>query len=149
MKNSIKTTEERLWLDRISNDSDFELFIKIHPTIRPHKAWNVAKLFPELRESAKYLIDLCSLMRQEPELLLCDRCGIFYLNIIEHLLTNCNHDDVRDRRDAFWQDIISIDPIEFSVFMDSLPQTDFTCMVLSCDTDFELNDHELNFFAKF
>jgi hypothetical protein len=50
----------------------------------------VAKLFPELRVAAKYVIDLCAIVRIEDEKLLCDKCGMFYFNIIEHILFSCD-----------------------------------------------------------
>ena len=56
---------------------------------------------------------------------------------IEHLLVSC--DRTRDKRDDFWQDIINIDPIDFSVYMDNLSSTDIICTVLSCDTTYELD----------
>ena len=66
--------------------------------------------------------------------------------LIEHLLVSC--DRTRDKRDDFWQDIINIDPIDFSVYMDNLSSTDIICTVLSCDTTYELDQDELLFFSK-
>jgi hypothetical protein len=47
-------------------------------------------LFLELRGAAKYVIDLCAIVRIEDEKLLCDKCGMFYFNIIEHILFSCD-----------------------------------------------------------
>jgi hypothetical protein len=65
-------------------------FKLIHPVIKVHRAWAVAKLFPVIRVAAKYLIDLCAIVRIEDEKLLCDKCGMFYFNIIEHILFSCD-----------------------------------------------------------
>jgi len=146
VKENVYSIEENLWRERLVNDDDFQLFRIIHPNIKPHKAWAVAKSFPEFRSDAKYVVDLCSIVRYDNRQLLCDKCGILYQNIIEHLLVSC--DRTRDKRDEFWQDIINIDPIDFSVHMDNLSSTDFICTVLSCDTTYELDQDELLFFAK-
>ena len=58
------------------------------------------------------------------------------------------HHRTRDKRDEFWQDIINIDPTDFSVHMDNLSSTDCICTVLSRDTTYELDQDELLFFAK-
>ena len=122
------------------------MFRHIHSAIKPHKAWTIAKQFPELRASAKYVIDLCSIVRYEDGHLLCDKCGKFFLNIVEHLLVSC--DFIQDKRDDLWQDIININPIQFSVYMDSLSAHEFTTTILSCNTSYELENDELTFFSK-
>ncbi|CAC5394010.1 unnamed protein product [Mytilus coruscus] len=117
---NIKATEETWWLYRISFDNDFYMFRHIHSAIKPHKAWTIAKQFPELRVSVK-----------------------FFLNIVEHLLVSC--DFTQDKRDDLWQDIINVNPIQFSVFMDSLSAHEFTTTILSCNTSYELENDELIF----
>ncbi|CAG2253602.1 MIZ1 [Mytilus edulis] len=141
---NINASEETWWSYRISCDNDFYMFRHIHSAIKPHKAWTIAKQFPELRVSAKYVIDLCSIVRYEDEHLLCDKCGKFFLNIVEHLLVSC--DFIQDKRDDLWQDIININPIQFSVFMDSLSAHEFTTTILSCNTSYKLENEELTFF---
>ncbi|XP_063431682.1 uncharacterized protein LOC134714370 [Mytilus trossulus] len=143
---NINASEETWWSYRISCDNDFYMFRRIHSAIKPHKAWTIAKQFPELRASAKYVIDLCSIVRYEDGHLLCDKCGKFFLNIVEHLLVSC--DFIQDKRDDLWQDIININPIQFSVFMDSLSAHEFTTTILSCNTSYELENDELTFFSK-
>ena len=76
--------------ERLVNDDDFQLFRIIQPNIKPHKAWAVAKSFPELRSDAKYVVDLCSMVRYDNRQLLCDKCGKLYQSIIEHLLVSCD-----------------------------------------------------------
>ncbi|CAC5363156.1 unnamed protein product [Mytilus coruscus] len=110
---NIEANEETWWLYRISGDNDFYMFRHIHSAIKPHKTWTISKQFPELRVSAKYVIDLCSVVRYEDEHLLCDKCGKFFLNIVEHVLVSC--DFTQDERDDLWQDIINVNPIQFSV----------------------------------
>ncbi|CAG2214579.1 unnamed protein product [Mytilus edulis] len=143
---NINASEETWWSYRISCDNDFYMFRHIHSAIKPHKAWTIAKQFPELRVSAKYVIDLCSIVRYEDEHLLCDKCGKFFLNIVEHLLVSC--DFIQDKRDDLWEDIININPIQFSVYMDSLSAHEFTTTILSCNTSYELENDELTFFSK-
>ena len=111
-------------------------FKLIHPVIKVHRTWAVAKLFPELRVTAKYVIGLCAIVRIEDEKLLCDKCGMFYFNIIEHILFSC--DFIVELREDLWRDIININPIDFSVYMDSLTSLKFTAELLSCDTKYEL-----------
>lgn len=113
VKQHVYEIEEDLWHTRMESDNDFNIFRMIHSKITPHKAWIIAKLFPELREKAKFLVDICCLIREDNELLLCDKCGQFYNNIFKHLLLSCDH--TRDSRDEFWRDIIAINPITFSV----------------------------------
>ena len=74
---NIQITEQSSWSERISNDSDFNFFKLIHSVIKVHRAWAVAILFPELRVAAKYVIDLCAIVRIENEKLLYDKCGMF------------------------------------------------------------------------
>ena len=83
-------------------------FKLIHPVIKEHRAWAVAKLFPEIRVAAKYVIDLCAIVRIEDEKLLCDKCGMFYFNIIEHILFSC--DFIVELREDLWRDIVNINP---------------------------------------
>jgi hypothetical protein len=120
-------------------------FKLIHPVIKEHRAWAVAKLFPEIRVAAKYVIDLCAIVRIEDEKLLCDKCGMFYFNIIEHILFSC--DLLVELREDLWRDIIHINQIDFSVYrkrrrrrrrrrryfmyMDSLTSLEFTAELLS------------------
>ena len=42
-------------------------------------------------------------------------------------------------REDLWRDIININPIDFSVYMDSLTSLEFTAELLSCDTKYELD----------
>ena len=146
VKENVYSTEANFWRDRLVNDDDFQLFRIIQPNIKPHKAWTVAQSFSEFRSDAKYVVELCSMVRYDNRQLLCDKCGKLYQNIIEHLLVSC--DRTRDKRDDFWQDIINIDPIDFSVYMDNLSSIDFICTVLSCDTTYELDQDELLLFSK-
>jgi hypothetical protein len=60
----------------------------------------------------------------------------FYFNIIEHILFSC--DFIVELREDLWRDIININPIDFSVYMDSLTSLKFTAELLSCDTKYEL-----------
>jgi hypothetical protein len=82
-------------------------FKLIHPVIKVHRAWAVAKLVPEIRVAAKYVIDLCAIVRIEDEKLLCDKCGMFYFNIIEHILFSC--DIIVELREDLWRHINQID----------------------------------------
>ena len=62
------------------------------------------------------------------------------------MIVNC--DFVTNNRDDFWRDIINVNPIEFSIYMDSLSAAEFTATVLSCDTSFDLEVDELLYFSK-
>ena len=106
-----------MWYARVSSDPEFGMFIKIHPTIKPQRAWTVLKQIPELCENVKYVIDLCCMVWLEPYQLLCDKCGTFFHDLIEHLLVACDY--VINDRDDLWRDIINISPIQFSVFLDN------------------------------
>ena len=66
------------------NSDDFQLFRIIQPNIKPHKAWTVAKSFPEFRSDAKYVVDLCSMVRYDNRQLLCDKCGKLSSNIYSY-----------------------------------------------------------------
>ena len=143
---NILCTEELKWHNRMQVDSDFNVFRKIHRHIVPHRAWYIGKLNPHLRESAKYVVDLCALIRTEQSALLCDKCGQFFTNIVEHILCSC--DTVLNLRDKLWEDIININPIEFSVYLDSLPSDELTQTLLSCDTVYDLDDDDRKYFSK-
>ena len=121
-------------------------FKLIHPVIKVHIAWAVAKLFPELRGAAKYVIDLCAIVRIEDEKLLCDKFGMFYFNIIEHILFSC--DLIVELREDLWRDIININTIDFSMYMDSLTSLEFITELLSCDTKYELDNDASMPFSK-
>ena len=144
--NAIKNTEERRWRHRMSNDSDFNFFSLIHKNIAPHKAWTVARSFPKLRTAAKYVIDLCAIVRTEENALLCDKCGMFFTNIIVHILCSC--DRVLSLREQLWERVIAIDPIEFSVYLDSLSQDTFAAVILSCDAEYELEEEDRIYFSQ-
>ncbi|CAC5368390.1 unnamed protein product [Mytilus coruscus] len=139
---NIHKTEQLKWLERISNDSDFNFFKLIHPVIKLHKAWIIAKRYPDLRVASKYIIDLCAVVRIEVEQLLCEKCGKLFSNVLEHILYSC--DFVLDYRNEMWRDIININPIWFSVYMDSLSSLEFTATLLSCDTKYELDGDEFS-----
>ena len=85
VKENVYSTKENLWRERLVNDDDLQLFIIIQPNIKPHKAWTVAKSFPEFRSNAKYVVDLCSMVRYANTQFLCDKCGKLYHNIIVRL----------------------------------------------------------------
>ncbi len=53
----------------------------------------------------------------------------------------------KDLRDNMWQDIIAINPINFSVYMDNLNSLTFTAEILSCNTDFELDSVNEHYFS--
>ena len=60
---NIHKTEQLKWLERISNDSDFNFFKLIHPVINLHKSWIISKRYPDLSVASKYIIDLCAIVR--------------------------------------------------------------------------------------
>jgi hypothetical protein len=95
-----RTTEENIWRERLVKDDEFQLFRIIQPNIKAHKAWAVAKSFPEYGSDATYVVHLCSVVRYDNRQLY-DKCGKLYHNLIEHLLVSC------DKRDYFWQNIIT------------------------------------------
>jgi hypothetical protein len=95
---SLVRCEENLWRERIVNDDDFQLFRSIHPNIKPHKAWAVAKSFPEFRSDTKYVVDLCNMVRYDNRQSLCDKCGILYQNIIEQETNEMNCHETREEK---------------------------------------------------
>ncbi|CAG2221145.1 MIZ1 [Mytilus edulis] len=143
---SIANSENNRWQQRISVDSDFEVFRKIHKHIVPHRAWVIAKTNPNFREGAKYIVDLCSVIRSEESPLLCDKCGQFFYNIIEHIMCMC--DRLSDLRAKLWEDLISINPIVFSVYLDNLTSSTFTATLLSCYTEYDLDNDNSIYFSK-
>ncbi|CAG2250167.1 MIZ1 [Mytilus edulis] len=143
---SIAKSENNRWQQRISVDSDFEVFRKIHTHIVPHRAWVIAKTNPNFREGAKYIVDLCSVIRSEESPLLCDKCGQFFYNIIEHIMCMC--DRLSDLRAKLWEDLISINPIVFSVYLDNLTSSTFTATLLSCYTEYDLDNDNSIYFSK-
>ncbi|CAG2244259.1 MIZ1 [Mytilus edulis] len=128
---SIANSENNRWQQRISVDSDFEIFRKIHKHIVPHRAW---------------VIDLCSVIRTEESPLLCDKCGQFFYNVIEHIMCMC--DRLSDLRAKLWEDLISINPIVFSVYLDNLTSSTFTATLLSCYTEYDLDNDNSIYFSK-
>ena len=50
----------------------------------------MAKSFPEFRSDAKYVVDLCNMVRYNNRQSLCDKCGILYQNIIEQETNEIN-----------------------------------------------------------
>ncbi|CAG2195015.1 unnamed protein product [Mytilus edulis] len=143
---SIANSENNRWQQRISVDSDFEIFRKIHKHIVPHRAWVIAKTNPNFREGAKYIVDLCSVIRTEESPLLCDKCGQFFYNVIEHIMCMC--DRLSDLRAKLWEDLISINPIVFSVYLDNLTSSTFTATLLSCYTEYDLDNDNSIYFSK-
>ncbi|CAG2251433.1 unnamed protein product [Mytilus edulis] len=143
---SIANSENNRWQQRISVDSDFEIFRKIHKHIVPHRAWVIAKTNPNFREGAKVIVDLCSVIRSEESPLLCDKCGQFFYNIIEHIMCMC--DRLSDLRAKLWEDLISINPIVFSVYLDNLTSSTFTATLLSCYTEYDLDNDNSIYFSK-
>ena len=144
LKETIVKVEEINWLQRMSADDNFNFFRQIHRHIEPHKAWTVARNVPHLQAASKYVIDLCAIVRNEEEPLLCERCGGLFINIIEHIMVSCLI--TKGLRDDMWRDIINIDPIEFSVFVDSIDSLRFAASILAYKTEFELDlNNELSF----
>jgi len=70
----------------------------------------------------------------------------FYFNIIAHILFSC--DFIVELREDLWRDIINSNPIDFSVYMESLTSLEFTAELLSCDTKYELDNDESMAFSK-
>ncbi|CAC5355172.1 unnamed protein product [Mytilus coruscus] len=53
---SIASSENNTWQQRISFDSDVDIFRTIHKHIVPHRAWVIAKTNPDFRERANILL---------------------------------------------------------------------------------------------
>ncbi|VDI63094.1 Hypothetical predicted protein [Mytilus galloprovincialis] len=53
---NINASEETWWSYRISCDNDFYMFRHIHSAIKPHKAWTIAKQFPETSSPPSMLL---------------------------------------------------------------------------------------------
>ncbi|VDI56079.1 Hypothetical predicted protein [Mytilus galloprovincialis] len=135
---SIANSENNKWQQRISVDSDL-IFRKNHKHIVPHRAWVIAKINPNFREGAKYIVDLCSVIRTEESPLLCDKSGQFVYNVIKHVM--CMYDRLSDLRAKLWEDLIDINPIVFSVYLDNLTSSTFTATLLSCYTEYDLDNY--------
>ena len=78
--------------------------------------------------------------------LLCEKCGHFLSNIVIHIMCSC--DRLGDVREQLWESLISIDPIDFSVYLDSLTPELFIATMLSCDTEYDLDDTNRNYLTR-
>lgn len=143
---AIHETYESQLKERLSAENDSALFREIHNSISPHQAWIVAKDFPELLPAAKYVVNLCALVEPLSSEMLCEKCGRFFTEVVTHILTVCTY--TLETREDFWRDVISLEPIEFSVFLDSLTPETLCLTLLSCSTDFDLDDENSLAFSK-
>ncbi|CAC5393982.1 unnamed protein product [Mytilus coruscus] len=130
--------ELKEWQQRINIDSDFNIFKKIHKIFQPHPAWTVALDFPYLRKQANHIVSLCCLVHNtNSDIILCDKCGKLFTDPCIHAISSCDY--LSDIRDEFWCELLCINPITFSAFLGSLADEDFCYILLSCETEFELD----------
>ncbi|CAG2187884.1 unnamed protein product [Mytilus edulis] len=135
---SIFEYELNEWQQRINIDSDFNIFKKIHKVFQPHPAWTVALDFPYLRKQANYIVSLCCLVHNtNSDSILCDKCGKLFTDPCIHAISSCDY--LSDIRDEFWCELLCLNPITFSAFLGSLNDEDFCYILLSCETEFELD----------
>ncbi|CAG2233240.1 unnamed protein product [Mytilus edulis] len=135
---SIFEYELKEWQQRINIDSDFNIFKKIHKVFQPHPAWTVALDFPYLRKQANYIVSLCCLVHNtNSDSILCDKCGKLFTDPCIHAISSCDY--LSDIRDEFWCELLCLNPITFSAFLGSLDDEDFCYILLSCETEFELD----------
>ena len=144
VRNEIQTKELADWNQRLCDDNDFRCFRQIHKTLQPHPAWTVALNNPHLRKHAHYVVSLCCLINDKDSTILCEKCGKMFKDPCIHAITSCDH--LSDIRDEFWTEIISINPIMFSVFLGAKNDDELCFTLLSCQTDFDLDDENMNIF---
>ena len=88
-----------------------------------------------------YIVSLCCLIRNTTNNFLCDKCGKFFNDPCIHATTSCDY--LSNIRDKFWTEIISLDPITFSAFLGCKSDDELCFILLSCDTDFELDNDNM------
>jgi hypothetical protein len=87
------------------------------------------------------IVSLCCLIRNTTNNFLCYKCGKFFNNPCIHATTSCDY--LSNIRDKFWTDVISLDPITLSVFLGCKSDDELCFILLSCDTDFELDNDNM------
>ena len=138
---TIRKYELSEWIQRLNDDDEFDRFRSIHQVYQPHQAWTVALSHPHLRKQAHYIVSLCCLIRNATDNFLCDKCGKFFNDPCTHATTSCDY--LSDIHDKFWTEIISLDPITFSAFLGCKSDDELCFILLSCDTDFELDNDNM------
>ncbi len=140
VKHAVQSHEQTNWLERMDSDSDFQIFKNIHRVLHPHPAWTISSRHKQYRKHAHFMVSICCLIRKphnDPEVL-CDRCGKFFEDPSIHAICNC--DSNNETRDEFWSDVININPIDFNIHLGNMTDLELTWTLLSCHTDFQLDD---------
>jgi len=152
VKSKVISHEERCFQQRLNSDPDFTFFKEIHNSIEPHgphRAWKVALKYGHMITQCNFVISLCALVKPTEQNceLLCHKCGYFYNDPIIHIIATCS--SVRSIQDELWCEIINIGPIEFSVVLHSMNETNLALNILSCNSDcfFELSPDDSERFS--
>ncbi|CAG2206950.1 unnamed protein product [Mytilus edulis] len=142
---SIFEYELKEWQQRISIDNDLNIFQKIFKIFHPHPAWTVVLDFPYLRKQANYIVSLCcSVHNTNSDIILCDKCGKHFSDPCIQEISSCDY--LSNIRDEFWCELLCIKPINFSAFLGSLADEEFCYLLLSGETEFDLNCEQKKLF---
>ncbi len=135
VKKAVQEYEQSAWKNRTSGDQDFELFAQIQDKCyRPAYLWTFAKKKPEYLEKCKNMAKFavrtptCFIEKQ-----LCCYCGLFFNDIYFHVAMACYK--CYDERENYWQQIMDVLPVEFSVSLFNKPDDEMYCAMLGGNSE--------------
>ncbi len=126
---AIEKKELETWRHRVSTDPDICHFQQIHPDVAPHIAWHVAKLYPELKEAAIFMVQLCAAWRPGKVTGVCELCESDYPDLLTHMICSCV--ETETVRDNLWCQIIDIGTVDLSVALHNKADRDLVSCLLS------------------
>ena len=146
VKKSVFDFEESKWQTQISSSPDTSHFLQLHPSLKVHKAWQISRLNPLLKEHSHHVISICASWRPFTCEGVCSLCRSRYSDLLIHVICNCQY--ISKIRDEFWMSLLSIGPIELSVTLHNLPDYLFVTKLLSCEPPIDVDDTLDNIYSE-
>ena len=131
---AIQNFEKNQFQMTVSDDLDFERFIRIHPDIFVvNPIWRVAKEYPVMLQKC---LDVCKIITSPPnkETILCEYCGHTFHDFVEHYICNCPH--TLQERETFWEIINNSQPIDIACNLHNVCDTELCDILLGAPCDF-------------
>ncbi|CAH1783288.1 unnamed protein product, partial [Owenia fusiformis] len=125
--------EENKWLSRMEANDNLHIFRNIHCKLEPSFAWVVGKRYPSYLWQLANLVQLSAMPSYKT--FTCKKCNSSCNCIIFHFL-HCNQ--FLSERDAFFERLIDILPVQDSVMLFNFDDDIFLQTVLGSRIDFDV-----------
>ncbi len=108
VKNRVRIVQTNLTMSRMQYDVDFTKFLKVVNSINlPSKFWLCVRKYPNMLSKVRRLvIEFTGTDRTTGVFKLCENCGMFYQDNLQHVLVVCSGYDTR--REQLWMNLTNL-----------------------------------------